>query len=80
MKIVYFGESLCRFETLQRLFLVADEIAFLDRPSVGFGNWGTVGEPSPASFRYGISAGAESGSNLCIEVHSPRLRRRIPAT
>jgi hypothetical protein len=48
MKVVYFGESLCSFETLQRLVLIADEIAFLDRPSVAFGNWGTVGEQSPA--------------------------------
>lgn len=48
MKVVYFGDSLCSFETFQRLFLVADEIAFLDRPSVSFGNWGTVGQQSEA--------------------------------
>ena len=48
MKAVYFGGSFCSFETFQRLFLIADEIAFLDRPSVSFGQWGTVGEQSPA--------------------------------
>lgn len=48
MKVVYCGAEFCTEDTFKRLVLVADEIAFLDRPSVAFGQWGTVGQPSPA--------------------------------
>lgn len=43
MRVIYSGGTVCRFETLQRLILLADEIGFMDRPSVTFGNFGTIG-------------------------------------
>lgn len=46
MRVIYSGGTFCSFETLQRLILLADEIAFMDRPSVTFGNFGTVGADS----------------------------------
>lgn len=46
MRVLYSGESICSFETLQRLILLANEITFMDRPSVTFGKFGTVGAPS----------------------------------
>jgi hypothetical protein len=46
MRVIYSGGTICSFETLQRLILLADEIGFMDRPSVTFGNFGTVGTES----------------------------------
>ena len=48
MRVVYSGGTSCSFETLQRLVLLADEIAFMDRPSVTFGTFGTIGHESEA--------------------------------
>ncbi len=47
MKVIYSTSAASDVDTLKRLLLLADEIAFLDRPSVIFRNWGTVGSPSP---------------------------------
>lgn len=47
MKVLYAGSSFCSTPTLKRLFLIADEITFLDRPSVTFDDWGTIGSDSP---------------------------------
>lgn len=46
MRVLYSGGTICSFETLQRLVLLADEIAFMDRPSVTVENFGTVGRES----------------------------------
>ncbi len=46
MRVVFAGGTICDYHTLQRLVLVADEIAFLDRPSVTFGDWGMIGTDS----------------------------------
>jgi hypothetical protein len=46
MRVIYSGGTICSFQTLQRLILLADEIGFMDRPSVTFGNFGTVGVDS----------------------------------
>jgi hypothetical protein len=46
MKLLYIGSHFCPIDTLSRLFLLADEIAFLDRASVTFEKWGTVGHES----------------------------------
>lgn len=46
MKVLFTGRSICDFPTMQRLLLIADEVAFMDRPSVAFGNWGLVGHES----------------------------------
>lgn len=46
MKLLYVGSHFCPVDTISRLFLLADEIAFLDRASVTFDNWGTIGRDS----------------------------------
>jgi hypothetical protein len=51
MKLLYLGDNagFCPFDTLQRLILLADEVCFLDRPSLKFDNvaWGTIGAETP---------------------------------
>jgi hypothetical protein len=52
MRVVVMGSRLPDFRTLQRLLLIADEVGFVDRPSVMFGEpgtegqWGTIGRAS----------------------------------
>jgi len=46
LKLLFTGASGCDYETLKRLNIVADEIGFMDRPSVVFKNWGTIGHDS----------------------------------
>lgn len=46
MRILYSGGTFCNLETFKRLLLLADEIAFMDRPSITFGTHGTVGYAS----------------------------------
>lgn len=46
MRVLYSGGTFCSFVTLKRLVLLADEIAFMDRPSVTLGSFGTVGHES----------------------------------
>jgi hypothetical protein len=46
MKLLYIGTHFCPADALSRMFLFGDEVCFLDRPSVVFGNWGTVGAES----------------------------------
>lgn len=46
MRVVFTGKTFCDYRTFQRLVLVADEIGFIDRPSVTFEKWGTVGSDS----------------------------------
>jgi hypothetical protein len=43
MRVLYSGGTICSFDTLKRLILLADEIAFMDRPSVTMGKFGTIG-------------------------------------
>jgi hypothetical protein len=46
MKLLYSGASGCDEPTLKRLLLVGTELVFMDRPSVTFGKWGTIGHAS----------------------------------
>ena len=46
MKLLYAGGSGCSEPILKRLLLVGTELPFMDRPSVIFGKWGTVGHQS----------------------------------
>src|SRR5690349_1581557 len=48
MKLLFTGESFCSETSLKRLLLVAEDLRFLDRPSVTFENWGTIGAHSVA--------------------------------
>jgi len=46
MKLLYSGSTFCDEPVLKRLLVVAEEIQFMDRPSVTFRNWGTIGHDS----------------------------------
>jgi hypothetical protein len=46
MKLLYIGTHFCPPESLSRLFLLGTELCFLDRPSVTFDSWGTIGHDS----------------------------------
>jgi len=48
MKLLYSGEEFCDQLVLKRMLVVAEEIHFMDRPSVTFKNWGTIGHDSYA--------------------------------
>jgi hypothetical protein len=48
MKLLYSGEEFCDQSVLKRMLVVAEEIHFMDRPSVTFKNWGTIGHDSYA--------------------------------
>lgn len=65
MKLLYSGSTFCDEPVLKRLLVVAEEILFMDRPSVSFGNWGTVGHHS---FAKGIDS---SGSPVPIRAITP---------
>jgi hypothetical protein len=43
MKLLFSGSAHCQKETLKRLLIIANEIAFMDRPSITFDKWGTIG-------------------------------------
>jgi len=46
MKLLYSGASFCDKPVLKRLLVVGEEIYFMDRPSVTFKKWGTIGHDS----------------------------------
>jgi hypothetical protein len=47
MRLLYADGLACDESTFKRLILIADSIAFMDRPSIAFRNWGTIGLKSP---------------------------------
>jgi hypothetical protein len=56
IKVLYYPDFWVNFATLKKAILLFDELHFMDRPSMMFGQFGTVGAPSPlrqyeASFR-----------------------------
>jgi hypothetical protein len=65
MKLLYIGSHFCPAHSLARLLLLGNELCFLDRPSVTFGNWGTIGHDS---YMRQISFGT---SPVKISVHKP---------
>lgn len=65
MKLLYCGEEYCDQPVLKRMLVIAEEIHFMDRPSVTFGNWGTIGN---ASYARRIDW---SGSPVLIDVYKP---------
>lgn len=48
MKLLFSGDTFCDQPIFKRLLVIAEELYFMDRPSVTFGNWGTVGHDSYA--------------------------------
>jgi hypothetical protein len=65
MKLLFSGEEFCDQPILKRMLVVAEEIHFMDRPSVTFGNWGTIGHDSYAR-RIDWT-----GSPVLIDVYKP---------
>jgi hypothetical protein len=65
MKVVFTGHSACNYLTLQRLLLVADEIGFIDRPAVMFGNWGLIGHDAD------IRRFIRDGLPVVLSAHEP---------
>ena len=65
MKLLYSGKEFCDEPVFKRLLVVAEEINFMDRPSVTFGSWGTIGADS---FARRINS---AGSPVLIDVFAP---------
>jgi hypothetical protein len=65
MRVVISGSDFPELQTFKRLLLLADEIVFLDRPSVMFGNWGTVGHAS------NIRSFQTEGLPVKLSAHTP---------
>src|SRR5712671_4159238 len=65
MKLLYSGESACNEATFKRLVLIGTELAFMDRPSVTFSGWGTIGHQSP------LRALDTRGEPVTVTVHAP---------
>src|ERR1035438_9865586 len=67
MKLLFGGDSGCTPITLKRLMVIAQEIGFLDRPSVPFSRWVTIGSASPLrQFEYAMRESA-----IKLAVHTP---------
>lgn len=47
MKLLFSGDPGCSRETLKRLMVIGEELAFMDRPSVTIGGWTMIGQSSP---------------------------------
>ena len=79
MHLLYSGSHGCPLPTLKRLLLIADDLAFMDRPSITFagsgpgsadaatGGWGTIGMASPLR----LLVPAFNGYVPRLSVHSP---------
>ncbi len=65
MKLLYIGTHYCPPDSLARLLVLGDELVFLDRPSVTFDNWGTIGSQS---YMRGVSF---EGSPVAVSVVEP---------
>ena len=47
MKLLYNGQTFCDQPIFKRLLMVAEELHFMDRPSVTFRNWGSAKGTGP---------------------------------
>jgi|GEM_PF-1324256 len=47
MKLLFSGRAICDQASFKRLLLIAEEMGFMDRPAVSFGNWGMVSQHTP---------------------------------
>jgi hypothetical protein len=65
MKLLFGGGTTCDQPTLKRLFLIGTELVFMDRPSVNWGKWGTIGHRSP------LRQVDSSGEVIKISVQAP---------
>src|SRR5215204_4877078 len=46
MRLLVSGSTMPSFQPFKRLILLGDEVGFMDRPSVTFGNHGSIGRDS----------------------------------
>ena len=67
MRLLFSGGTICETPTFKRLLITAEEIGFMDRPSVTFANWGTIGHDSEAR---GLLRAFE-GKPVSVTVHAP---------
>jgi hypothetical protein len=65
LKLLYVGGTAAELTDFKRLLLLANEVAFMDRPSVTFGDWGTIGIESP------MRRVNSEGSPVAISVFAP---------
>jgi hypothetical protein len=65
VKLLYIGGVQPPFSDLKRLLLLGSELSFMDRPSVTFKDWGTIGRASP------MRSMDSTGSPVSILVHEP---------
>ena len=65
MELLFSGNTICSQQTLKRLLLLGNKIGFMDRPSIMFPDWGTVGVESP------IRRFDTSGLPVQISAHKP---------
>ncbi len=69
MRLLYSGASICDEVTFKRLFLIGNELWFMDRPSVTFaGKWGTIGHASP------LRQVNFEGAAVKVHIHAPPSR------
>jgi hypothetical protein len=47
VKLLFSGDPGCSSQTLKRLMIIGQELAFMDRPSVTIGGWTMIGIGSP---------------------------------
>lgn len=82
MKVLYYGGTFCTEATLKRLLVVAQEITFIDRPSVKLSETsGTVGTATearsiaPLDPKYGIVISAHAPYDKAVPMYQQYLQR-----
>jgi hypothetical protein len=65
VRILYADGPVCDLQTLKRLLVIADKIAFANKPSVVFKDWGLVGVQCP------VRPYSKPDSPISISVHAP---------
>ncbi|HEX2691613.1 MAG TPA: hypothetical protein VHN14_33610 [Kofleriaceae bacterium] len=82
MKVLYYGGTFCTDATLKRLLVVAQEITFVDRPSVKLSETsGTVGIPTearriePLDPKYGVVISAHAPYANAVPMYQQYLKR-----
>lgn len=82
MKVLYYGGTFCEDATLKRLLVVAQEITFVDRPSVKLSETsGTVGHPTearriePLDPKYGVVISAHAPYANAVPMYQQYLKR-----
>lgn len=82
MKVLYYGDTFCSHPTLKRLLVVAQQITFIDRPSVALSETsGTVGRVTeardflPLDPKYGVEISAHEPYEKAVPMYRVYLQR-----